>query len=72
MLLWHSIRREVVDGTVEGLEQAALSALTAVVQALNRGPISSAVHQTTQSLIQMALNGILYLEYLKPLNLSVN
>lgn len=63
-LLWHSIRREVVDGTVEGLEQAALSALTAVIQALSRGPISSAVHQTTQSLIQMALNGIFCLDCL--------
>lgn len=70
MPLWHSIRREVIDGTVEGLEQAALSALTAVVQALNRGSISSAVLQTTQNLVQMALNGLFYNDYLKPLKLS--
>ncbi|KAK3876843.1 hypothetical protein Pcinc_018392 [Petrolisthes cinctipes] len=54
--LWHSIRREVVDGIGEGMEQAALSALTAVVTTLNKGPISPAVLQATQSLVQMSLN----------------
>lgn len=56
-LLWVSLRREVMDGSDKAVEEAALSALTAVVRVLEVGLTTSASHAAVASIVQLALGG---------------
>ncbi|CAL4187032.1 unnamed protein product, partial [Meganyctiphanes norvegica] len=53
--LWASIRREVIEGASTELEQAALSALHAVMLALHRGTTTTATRETSNQLTNFAL-----------------
>ncbi|XP_050733299.1 MMS19 nucleotide excision repair protein homolog [Eriocheir sinensis] len=54
-LLWVSLRREVMEGSDRTVEEAALSALTAVVRVLEVGLTTSASHAAVASIVQSAL-----------------
>lgn len=56
-LLWPSLRREVMNGANKDVEEAALSALTAVVHVLEVGLTTPASRAAAASLIQAALAG---------------
>ncbi|XP_068203487.1 MMS19 nucleotide excision repair protein homolog [Palaemon carinicauda] len=53
--LWVSIRREVVERSSDEAESAALSALTSMMKALERGPVSQAAHDAAITLTNSAL-----------------
>ena len=56
-LIWGSLRREVMEGGNKDVEEAALSALTALVRVLEVGPTTTASRAAVVTLIQAALNG---------------
>ncbi|KAG7164663.1 MMS19 nucleotide excision repair protein-like [Homarus americanus] len=53
--LWASIRREIVEGASSEMEAAALSTLSAIVMTLQRGILSQAAHDATNTLTKSAL-----------------
>ncbi|KAK7081018.1 mms19 nucleotide excision repair [Halocaridina rubra] len=53
--LWVSIRREVVEGSSAEAESAALTALTAMIMALERGAVSQSARDAITSLTNSAL-----------------
>ena len=62
-LLWYSLRREVMEGANKDVEEAALSALTAVVRVLEVGLTTAATRAAAATLIEAAVAGIFSCSY---------
>lgn len=55
--LWSSLSREAVGGVSSEVEEAVLSAITAVTAALHRGTLSQEVQRAANRWTELALTG---------------